>query len=129
MYDPTSREFDFHSPTDSSIKWWPGCVRAELLPVATFSRPLTALRWAAHPRVDSGLGKSATHCILMARLFLHGKDYGPHPFIIQLRSLETHHPLPGVELGDIGPKVPLRPVQPFCLARLTNGFVQTMVPH
>ena len=42
----------------------------------------------------------------MARLFLHGKDYGPHPFIIQLRSLETHHPLPGVELGDIGPKVP-----------------------
>ena len=52
-----------------------------------------------------GLGKSATHCILMARLFLHGKDYGPHPFIIQLRSLETHHPLPGVELGDIGPKV------------------------
>jgi len=41
----------------------------------------------------------------MARLFLHGKDYGPHPFVIQLRSLETHQPLPGVELGDIGPKV------------------------
>jgi hypothetical protein len=51
-----------------------------------------------------GLGKTATHCVLMARLFLHGKDYGPHPFILQLRCLQTHRPLPGVELGDIGPK-------------------------
>ena len=60
----------------------------------------------ARARPDtSGLGKTATHCILMARLFLDGKDYGPHAFVIQLRSLENHHPLPGVELGDIGPKV------------------------
>ena len=24
VYDPATQEFDFHSPTDSSIKWWPG---------------------------------------------------------------------------------------------------------
>jgi len=28
-----------------------------------------------------------------------------HPFIIQLRSLEDYKPLPGIELGDIGPKM------------------------
>jgi len=50
----------------------------------------------------------------MARLFLHGKDYGPHPFVIQLRDLETHQPLPGVELGDIGPKVRAQLWWPEC---------------
>ena len=27
------------------------------------------------------------------------------PFIIQIRDLETHEPLPGVEVGDIGTKL------------------------
>jgi acyl-CoA oxidase len=40
----------------------------------------------------------------MARLFVRGRDYGPHAFIVQLRDLKTHKALPGVELGDIGPK-------------------------
>ena len=76
VYDKATHEFVFHTPTDSGIKWWPG-----------------------------GLGKTSTHCILMARLVIEGKDLGPHAFIIQIRSLETHKPLPGVELGDIGPKL------------------------
>lgn len=59
-----------------SIKWWPG-----------------------------GLGKTATHVILMARLMIEGKDSGPHSFVVQIRDLETHKPLPGVEVGDIGPKM------------------------
>ena len=37
----------------------------------------------------------------------HGnvKDYGPHPFVIQLRCLDTHEPLPGITLLDIGHKM------------------------
>jgi len=31
-------------------------------------------------------------------------SYGPHPFIVQVRDLETHQPLPGIAVGDIGPK-------------------------
>ena len=54
--------------------------------------------------VHAGLGKTATHAVVMARLFVSGKDYGPHGFIVQLRSLQTHLPLPGIEVGDIGPK-------------------------
>ena len=53
---------------------------------------------------DAGLGKTATHAIVMARLFLAGKDHGPHAFIVQIRALKTHLPLPGIEVGDIGPK-------------------------
>jgi acyl-CoA oxidase len=40
----------------------------------------------------------------MARVITLGKDYGPHPFIVQIRSLEDHRPLKGVTVGDIGPK-------------------------
>ena len=38
----------------------------------------------------------------MARLILQGKDEGVMPFIVQLRSLEDHSVLPGLEIGDIG---------------------------
>ncbi len=71
-----------HSPTLTSTKWWPG-----------------------------GLGKTATHAIVMARLMLRDpatgrlRDHGPHGFIAQLRDMDTHLPLPGITIGDIGPKV------------------------
>jgi len=75
-FDGVTDEFILHSPTDTAMKWWPG-----------------------------GLGRTANHCLLYARLFIDGQDYGPHAFFVQLRSLEDHKPLPGVELGDIGPKM------------------------
>lgn len=43
-YDEASRQFVIHTPTLTAVKWWPG-----------------------------GLGKTATHVICMARLFLKGK--------------------------------------------------------
>eukprot|EP00798_Chlamydomonas_sp_ICE-L_P022131 gene22131-29193_t len=64
-YDVATK-FIVHSPTLSATKWWPG-----------------------------GLGKTCSHAVVMARLFINGKDYGPHGFIMSL---------PGVTLGDIGPK-------------------------
>lgn len=51
-----------------------------------------------------GLGALSTHAVVQARLFIDGKDYGAHVFVIPLRSLEDHKPFPGVEIGDIGPK-------------------------
>lgn len=49
------QEFILHSPTLTSTKWWPG-----------------------------GMGKTATHAVVMARLILKGKDHGPHAFIVQV---------------------------------------------
>ncbi|KAI0354185.1 acyl-CoA oxidase [Trametes cingulata] len=75
-YIPETREFEINSPTLTSSKWWVG-----------------------------GLGKTATHGVLQARLIMpSGKDVGPHLFFIQLRSLDDHKTLPGITIGDIGPK-------------------------
>ena len=51
----------------------------------------------------------------MAQLILDGKTYGPHAFIVQIRDLKTHEPLPGITVGDVGPK--------FGLNTLDNGFI------
>ncbi|KAK6157947.1 hypothetical protein DH2020_005261 [Rehmannia glutinosa] len=74
-FDPHTDEFVIHSPTLTSSKWWPG-----------------------------GLGKVSTHAVTYARLIIDGKDHGVHGFIVQLRSLEDHRPLPGITVGDIGMK-------------------------
>ncbi|RWR80636.1 Acyl-CoA oxidase [Cinnamomum micranthum f. kanehirae] len=74
-FDPKSDEFIIHSPTLTSSKWWPG-----------------------------GLGKVSTHAVVYARLIIDGRDHGVHGFIVQLRSLDDHLPLPGITIGDIGMK-------------------------
>ena len=56
---PATQEFEIHSPTLTSSKWWIGA-----------------------------LGKTATHGVVQAKLVLpDGKDAGPHLFFVQLRSL------------------------------------------
>lgn len=64
-----------NSPTQSSAKFWIGT-----------------------------LGKIANHAIVQAKLIINGKDYGAHPFLVPLRSLRDHAPLPGVVIKDQGPK-------------------------
>jgi acyl-CoA oxidase len=94
-YIPETKEFEIHSPTLTSSKWWIG-----------------------------GLGKAANHAIVMARLITDGKDLGPHPFCVQIRSLQDHTPLPGITVGDIGPK--------FGFNATDNGFIMFdhyRVPH
>lgn len=86
-FDAETQEFIIHSPTLTATKWWPG-----------------------------GMGKTASHAVVMARLILKGKDYGPHAFIVQLRSLTDHRPLPGITVGDIGPK--------FGFGGVDNGFMR-----
>ena len=68
--------FEIHSPTLSSLKWWPG-----------------------------GLGHTCTHAVVYAQLYIQGKALGIHGFVVQLRDMHTHEPLPGIECGDIGSKL------------------------
>lgn len=76
VFDNKTKEFVIHSPDVESIKWWPG-----------------------------DLGLASSHGIVMARVITNGKDNGVFPLFIQLRDLKTHIALPGLEIGDIGPKL------------------------
>lgn len=69
--------FVINSPTLTSAKFWPGT-----------------------------LGRTANHAVVIARLIDgDGVDRGIHNFIVPLRSMSDHKLLPGVETGDIGPKI------------------------
>ncbi|XP_069107153.1 peroxisomal acyl-coenzyme A oxidase 1-like [Argopecten irradians] len=94
-FDQKTQEFVMNSPTLSSTKYWPG-----------------------------NLGKTVNYCVLMAQLYTQGKCHGPHMFLCPLRDLVTHQSLPGVELGDIGPK--------FGYRGNDNGFLRLnnfRIPH
>jgi acyl-CoA oxidase len=74
--DMTTDEFVLHSPTVSSSKYWPGC-----------------------------LGITANHACVFARCIVNGKDYGPQAFLVKIRDVDTHLPVKGVQVGDIGDKL------------------------
>ncbi|KFU89148.1 Peroxisomal acyl-coenzyme A oxidase 2, partial [Chaetura pelagica] len=76
VFDSSTQEFILNTPKISAMKWWPG-----------------------------DMGRSATHTVAFAQLYIHGKCYGVHPFIVQIRSLQDHSLCPGVTAGDIGPKM------------------------
>lgn len=74
--DKATDEFVIQTPTIKATKYWPG-----------------------------SLGLNATHAIVYARLVIDGKDNGVQPFIVPIRSLENHMPLPGIKVGDLGTKL------------------------
>ena len=60
----------------------------------------------------------------MARLVVGTHDYGIHPFIVQLRSLEDHTLLPGIKAGDVGPKLGYNEADNgYC------SFFRVQIPH
>lgn len=76
VFDPKTQEFEFHTPSVDSIKWWPG-----------------------------DLGLASSHAVVFARLLSNGTDHGVQAFFVQIRDTKTHIPLKGIEVGDIGPKM------------------------
>jgi acyl-CoA oxidase len=77
-YVKETESFVLHSPSVESTKWWP-----------------------------AALGRTSTHAIIHARLLLPGvdgkiEDKGVKAFMVQMRDLDTHRNLPGIESGDIG---------------------------
>lgn len=75
-FDANTDEFVIHSPTVSSIKFWP-----------------------------AGMGFSTSHGAVMAKLVVDKKDLGPHLFIVPLRCLKDGRPLAGIRMGDVGLKM------------------------
>jgi acyl-CoA oxidase len=75
-YIPEKKVFVMDSPTITSTKFYPG-----------------------------GLGKSANFAFIMARVKSNWRDHGVHGFVVQIRDLESHVPLQGIEVGDIGQKM------------------------
>ncbi|QIW97398.1 hypothetical protein AMS68_002916 [Peltaster fructicola] len=94
-WNQEDQSFTIHTPYLTAGKWWIG-----------------------------SLGRTANHAIVMAQLIIKGKGYGPHPFIVQIRDLETHEPLPNIHIGDIGPK--------YGYNTMDNGYLffnHVKVPH
>lgn len=61
------------------------------------------------------MGQSTNYAVVVAQLYTKGKNHGIHPFIVQLRDEETHMPLSGIKIGEIGAKMGLNSTN--------NGFL------
>jgi acyl-CoA oxidase len=85
-YDHPTRSFILSTPTQLAAKFWIGAA-----------------------------GKTANMLAVLAHLIVNDTDYGLHAFVIPIRHYETHDPLPGVVLGDCGPKAGLDGID--------NGFI------
>ncbi|XP_059796042.1 peroxisomal acyl-coenzyme A oxidase 2 isoform X2 [Balaenoptera ricei] len=84
-------------------KWDPLCNKLQIL--------------ATYAQTELGhVGRSATHALVQAQLICSGAQQGMHAFIVPIRSLEDHSPLPGITVGDIGPKMDFD--------HSDNGFLQ-----
>ncbi|XP_056135593.1 peroxisomal acyl-coenzyme A oxidase 1 isoform X2 [Lampris incognitus] len=62
------------------------------------------------------VGKTSNHAIVLAQLHSQGRCHGLHAFIVPIRSMSTHEPLPGITVGDIGPK--------FGFDEVDNGYLK-----
>ena len=62
-----------------------------------------------------GAAKTATMCAVFAQLYIGNKCHGVHTFIVPIRDPKTHKVLPGIIIGDCGPK--------FGLNAVDNGFL------
>lgn len=74
--DLQTDDFVINSPTVSSTKFWPG-----------------------------GLGLWANHALVFAKCFVDENQYGVQAFIVPIRDMQTHAPLAGIKVGDLGTKL------------------------
>lgn len=74
-FDEKTDEIILNTPCLEAAKFWPG-----------------------------DLGLFANHALVFARLLVRGNDLGVHSFLLKIRG-DDMKPLPGIECGDIGPKI------------------------
>lgn len=74
-YEAESETFILNTPEAKAAKWWIG-----------------------------NLGLFCTHACVFAQLIIRGKSHGVHAFVVPIRD-KDHKPFPGLEVGDIGPKM------------------------
>lgn len=86
-FDPLTDEFIIDTPNDGAIKWWIGNAAVHGKFASVFAKLML-------PTHDS---KGVS-------------DMGVHAFIVPIRDLKTHEPLPGIEIHDCGHKVGLNGV-------------------
>ncbi|XP_061344399.1 acyl-coenzyme A oxidase 2, peroxisomal [Gastrolobium bilobum] len=87
-FDPITDEFIIDTPNDGAIKWWIGNA-------AVHGKFATVFARLKLPTYDNTKGYS---------------DMGVHAFIVPIRDMKTHQPLPGIEIHDCGHKVGLNGV-------------------
>jgi len=74
--DQATDEWIINTPNMLATKFWPG-----------------------------SLGVMANHAVVFAKLHTaldDDFDYGVQPFFVQIRDMETHMPMKGIKVGDIG---------------------------
>lgn len=50
------------------------------------------------------MAHTANFALVMAQLLVAGDSKGVHAFLVQIRDMHSHQPMPGLTLGSIGPK-------------------------
>jgi acyl-CoA oxidase len=110
-WDPRTREFEIHSPYLTASKWWNGSMGRTATHAVRHFVPLPGT-----------LCQLIIVQIVVAQLLLPSKDnpntytsHGPQTFLLQIRDAKTHQPLPGIAVGDIGPK--------YGYASMDNGYM------
>lgn len=53
------------------------------------------------------MGKTVNCAIVLANLYIDNEYKGLEAFLVPIRDMDTHEPLPGIQVGDIGPKMGL----------------------
>ena len=86
-YDHSTRELVIHTPSKDAMKFWIG-----------------------------GSAKTSNMCIVWAQFYVNDKCHGVHAIVVPIRDDSTHKVLPGITIGDCGPK--------FGLNAVDNGFIE-----
>lgn len=125
-YDETTEEFVLHSPTITAYKWWPGGCESRLSFWATsyIINRRNSLSLSFSISQNGSVGHSANYAVVVAQLYTKGQCHGIHPFVVQLRDEETWMPMPGIKIGEIGPKLGMKSVNNGYL-----GFDHVRIPR
>lgn len=70
------------------------------------------------------VGQTANYAALVAQLYINGEHKGIQMFIVPLRDEETHMPLPGIDVGEVGKRVGMMAVNQGYL-----GLTKVRIPR